>query len=426
MRGRSLIGWAVAAALLAGSVGSFVPPPALAQRGGGRETPPPTPVPPFGSPSPFPTRLRTPGPSTEPPALSAAAAVLVDMETGQVLHGVRADERRPVASLTKIMTALLVLERARLSDRVTVSEEAAAPDGNLGLSELGLRPGEVVTVEDLLYALLLQSANDAAIALAEHVAGSVDRFVRMMNARARRLGLRDTRFRSPSGLDDRGYSSAADMARLTREAYRHPGFARIAATRFHEIPDPDGGVRVVQNRNVLLWLYPGAIGAKTGFTSRAGYCVVAVAERKGLRLAAVVLGAPGEPFSDAAALLDHGVTAFDRRVLVRAGEPYGWAELHGGRVPVVAGETLEALVPTAPGQGARAVVRVDPGAAFPPVPGERVGSVAFRLPDLRLGAVPLVAAAVPPPPPPPEGSWWVRALEAVVGGAAALVRALVG
>ncbi|HXF37853.1 MAG TPA: hypothetical protein VNO17_11850, partial [Actinomycetota bacterium] len=112
MRGRPLIGWLVAAALVAGSVGSLAGPSALAQRGGGRETPPPTPVPPFGSPSPFPTRLRTPEPSTEPPALSAAAAVLVDLETGQVLHGVRADERRPVASLTKIMTALLVLERA--------------------------------------------------------------------------------------------------------------------------------------------------------------------------------------------------------------------------------------------------------------------------------------------------------------------------
>ncbi|HXF71605.1 MAG TPA: D-alanyl-D-alanine carboxypeptidase family protein, partial [Actinomycetota bacterium] len=349
------------------------------------QTPPPTPVPPFGSPSPFVSRLATPSPGAEPPTISAPSAVLADLDTGQVLFEQGGRIRRPIASLTKIMTALLVLERARLSDQVVVSERAASPDGDLGQSELGLEPGERVRVGDLLYALLLQSANDAALALAEHVAGSVERFVRLMNARARRLGMRGTEFRSPSGLDDRGTSTALDLVRLTRAAYRDPRFARIVAERVHEIPSADGGVRRIQNRNVLLWLYPGAIGVKTGYTRAAGYCVVAAAERDGLRLVAVVLGASGEAFSDAAALLDHGFFAYDRRVLVRAGEPLGWAELVGGRVPVAAGATLEALVPTAPGSGPTSSVRIDPGAAFPPARGERVGAVVFRLPGMTLG-----------------------------------------
>lgn len=390
------------------------------------ETPPPTPVPPFGSPSPFVSRLSTPSPSQEPPPVSAPSAVLADLDTGQVLFERGGRIRRPIASLTKIMTALLVLERARLRDVVTVSEAAAAPDGNLGQSELGLEPGERVAVEDLLHALLLQSANDAAIALAEHVSGSVERFVRLMNARARRLGMRGTHFRSPSGLDDRGTSTALDLVRLTRAAYRDARFARIVAERFHEIPAPGGGVRRIQNRNVLLWLYPGAVGVKTGYTRAAGYCVVAVAEREGLRLVAVVLGASGEAFSDAAALLDHGFFAYERRVLVRAGEPFGWVDLVGGAVPVAAGASLEALVPRAPGSAPTASVRVDPEAAFPPRKGERVGAVVFGLAGRTLGSVPLVAADVPPPPPPPAGSWLERALGAVVDGVLAVLGALLG
>jgi D-alanyl-D-alanine carboxypeptidase (penicillin-binding protein 5/6) len=352
--------------------------------------------------------------------------VLADLDTGQVLFEQGGRIRRPIASLTKIMTALLVLERARLRELVTVSEAAAAPDGNLGRSELGLEPGERISVGDLLHALLLQSANDAAIALAEHASGSVDRFVHLMNARARSLGMRATEFRSPSGLDDRGTSTALDLVRLTRAAYRDPRFARIVAQRFYEIPAPGGGVRRIQNRNVLLWLYPGAVGVKTGYTRAAGFCVVAAAERDGLRLVAVVLGASTEAFSDAAALLDHGFFAYERRILVRAGEPFGWVDLVGGRVPVVAAASLEALVPRARGSGPTSSVRVDPAAAFPPLPGERVGAVVFRLAGMTLGSVPLVVADVPPPPPPPAGSWWGRALAAVVEAVLGVGEALLG
>jgi D-alanyl-D-alanine carboxypeptidase (penicillin-binding protein 5/6) len=399
-----------AAAAAVGSIGGLA-------AAGSRSTPPPTPVGPDASPSPFVTELRTPADPVPVPAVDAAAAILVELDTGQVLFARDPRERRPIASLTKIMTALIVLRRTEPDDIVTVSAAAAAPDGSNGLSELGIVEGERVTVRDLTYALLLQSANDAAIALAEHVSGSVRAFVRLMNRTARRLGMRDTDLRSPNGLDDAGYSTARDLALLARAAFAEPAFARVARTRFHEVPAPEGDVRRIQNRNVLLWLYPGALGGKTGYTRAAGFCLVAAAERGGRRLAVVVLGAPGEPFSGAAALLDHGLAAFEEVAFVVAGEPLGAVELVGGWVPAEAGDGLTALVPVdASGDATRRVV-VDPGAAYPPAPGEAVGVLRVSVPGRSLGAVPVVVSAVPPPPPADGRPWWERAAGAVAGAA---------
>lgn len=391
------------------------------------KTPPPTPVPPSGSPSPFPSTLRTPTPSTsEPPAIEARAAVLADLDTGQILFGQRGTERRPIASVTKIMTALVVLERASPEDVVTVSEEVAPSPTSYGLSELKLLSGERITVRDLLYALLLQSANDAALALAEHVGGSVEGFVRLMNRRARALGLTGTRFFSPSGLDDRGTSTARDLVAITREAYRFPLFADLVATRFHDVPAPNGAEpRRIQNRNVLLWLYPGAVGVKTGFTTAAGFCVVAVAEREGRRLLAIVLGATGEPFSEAAALLDHGFVAFEERTLVERGEAAGTVALPGGTVSVEAVRSLELLVPATAGEPTRSV-RPYPGAAFPPALGEAVADLVVSSATRELGRVPLVAADVPPPPEPEGAAWWSRAAGSFAAAVADAAAALFG
>ena len=209
----------------------------------------------------------------------------------------------------------MVLESTPLSDMVTVTADAAAEGG----SELGLVIGERILVRQLLYALLMQSSNDAAVALAEAVSGTVDRFVALMNVEARAIGLRDTRFYSPNGLDDRGYSTAADIATLTRIAERKPGFADVAATKTRWIPSPSGPRRYVQNRNVLLWLYPGATGVKTGFTTPAGHCLVATASREGHALLAVVLGDPEEPFDEGATLLNFGFDAFVPVTLVGEG-----------------------------------------------------------------------------------------------------------
>jgi D-alanyl-D-alanine carboxypeptidase (penicillin-binding protein 5/6) len=309
---------------------------------------------------------------------------------------------------------------------VTVSAEAAAPRPVPGVSNLGLQLGERISVIDLLYALLLQSANDVAVALAEHVSGSVPAFVAAMNAEARELGARNTMFTSPNGLADSGYSTAADLATITRAAYALPLFAKIASTRSREIPPPgpEGDPRLIQNRNVLLWLYPGAIGAKTGFTAAAGFCVVAVAERDGRRTVAVVLGSAGEPFSDAATLLNYGFDGFQEQTLVGQGESFGTVPIQGRDVPVEATASLEMLVPVETGISKE--VEVDPGLKFPPTVGEQVARLAVSAEGTVLGRVPLVVSTVPAPAQPPSGAWWSRATGATVRAVSGLLHALFG
>ena len=385
-----------------------------------QSVPPPTPVPPSGSPSPFPTALATPEPSRQPPELSAGSAALVDLETGQLLYQLNARQRRPIASTTKIVTALLVLEAVRPDDVVTASPNAASQTGAI----LGLEPGERITVRNLLLALLLSSANDAAVALAEHVAGSVDGFLDRMNDRMHQLGARDSRFASPNGLDDRGYSTARDLALLTVEAYRNPTFAEVVAARFAEVPAPQGPPRMLQNRNALLWLYPDAIGVKTGFTSAAGYCLVAAGERDGLRLAAVVLGAPGEAFSDSAALLNYGFQTFERRTVVERGQSFGSITVEERSVPVVADVGLEVLLRR--GRDTTAEVVPNPGLSLPLAAGERVATAVVSAGRQILGEVALITPQPVAAPSPAERSWWQRAWDGLRGFLEEVFRAIFG
>jgi serine-type D-Ala-D-Ala carboxypeptidase (penicillin-binding protein 5/6) len=364
--------------------------------------PPPTPVPPFGSPSPFPSTLDTPAPSSRPPPVEAGSIALFDLDSGDLLFRRRAEKRRPVASTTKIMTALLVLEATEPGDLVTVSAGAVAQEGSL----LGLQPGERIPVRRLLMALLLQSANDAAVALAEHVAGTVEEFVGRMNGAARRLGARDTMFASPNGLDDAGYSTAADMALITAEAYDDPTFAKVVARDAARIPSPEGDPRFIQNRNALLWLYDGAIGVKTGYTAAAGFCLVGAADRDGLRLGTVVLGSPDEAFSDAAALLNYGFEAFERRAVVEEGDHFGPVEIDGVDVDLVADGGLEILVRSS--ADLDEIVLLRPGIALPLAEGATVGEVVIRAGERDLGAVPLVTVEEVRPPPEPPAPWWER------------------
>jgi serine-type D-Ala-D-Ala carboxypeptidase (penicillin-binding protein 5/6) len=367
-----------------------------------RGVPPPTPVPPNGSPSPFPTALQTPATATRVPSVSSPSAVLEDLDTGQVLYGVGQRTRRPVASLTKVMTALVVLSMTDPSEMVTVSARAAGQTG----SELGLEVGERISVRNLLFALLLQSANDAAVALAEHVAGSVEAFVPMMNARAQDLGLADTAFGDPAGLDDGGYSSARDLAVIARAAHEDPLFARVVATKFHDIPAPDGTTRHIQNRNILLWLYPGAIGTKTGFTTAAGHCLVAAADQVGMRLLVVALGASGpdaeDVFDDAAALLNYGFASLARVTFVRAGQVVGTIDVDGLPVSAAAVETFVLLIPRDLVSTTEYVLVPAAGLTLPIGKGTALGRVVVRVEGKRVGVVGLGAAetvAAPAPTP---------------------------
>ena len=375
---------------------------------GATSTPPPTPVGSHESPSPFPTVLHTPKPRPAPPRISATAAVLVDPRTGQILYDKRGNQKRPVASLTKIMTALLTLRRSHLDDVITIDKETAhTPPSNLSL-----KVGEELTVRDLLDGLLLSSANDAAVALAEHVSGTVPAFVALMNRTARRLGMRHTRFASPNGLLDSGYSTARDMAKLTAAAYRIPRFRQIVDDRFATIPGPPGKPdRVLQNRNVLLWLYRGATGVKTGFTVAAGWCLIAEADREGRTLLTVVLHAPtqGDSFSDGATLLNYGFDEFQPSLLAVPGETAGAVLLGGEPVTAAAADRLVRLVrEDRLGDVASAFVP-GPGVSLPVAKGERIGVLRFRTGRLVLGSVPLVStesAAAPPPgaPAPPPAA----------------------
>jgi len=239
---------------------------------------------------------------------NVAAAYVVKVE-GREVWARNPAARLPPGSLAKMMTALLVLERADLRSVVTVSPEASRETG----TRLGLAPGDRMTVLELLAATILGSANDACHALADHVAGSETKFVPRMNARARELGLSDTRFVNACGHDAPGmHSTARDLARLTEKAMGTPVFAKMAGLEDGWISTADGGKKFsLVNKNLLIGRYRGAIGAKTGFTGRAGKCLAAVAERDGKRVLLILLNAPdrwwkAEGILDAAFALGSG------------------------------------------------------------------------------------------------------------------------
>jgi D-alanyl-D-alanine carboxypeptidase len=248
--------------------------------------------------------LTTPRPPRHgTPSGAARSAILVDASSGAVLWQKRPHRRRPIASTTKIMTAALVLERLRLDQVVTVAPGVPRTP----LVREGLRARERVPVWKLLDGLLIFSGNDDALALAVAAAGSRPRFLGLMNGKARELGLRDTHFASVSGvIDENNYSSAWDLAALTRYAARDPSFRKVVATRIARVPWPAPTYgKVYVNKNALLGTYRGADGVKTGWTTIAGHCLVASAHRKGVRLIAVLLHSP-DPYGDARRLLNFG------------------------------------------------------------------------------------------------------------------------
>jgi D-alanyl-D-alanine carboxypeptidase (penicillin-binding protein 5/6) len=241
-------------------------------------------------------------PPGKAPKVRAPAAIVIDAGTGEVLWAKREHMRRPIASTTKIMTALVAMARLRPNDVVVVTAEAArVPYGE------GLKPGERVPAWKLYYGLLLASANDTAVALAVAAGGTRERFLKLMNRKARALGLRHTQYRSASGLIDEGnYSTVRDLAVLTRHALGVPRFRAIVATKSRRVwwrkPVRE---KLYENHNKLLWRYPGADGVKTGWTRAAGRCLVASATRHGVRLITVVLDSP-DHYRDTIHLLDYG------------------------------------------------------------------------------------------------------------------------
>lgn len=272
-------------------------------------------------------------PRPGPRAVSAAAAVLMDANTGEVLYARNPDEPLPPASVTKILTALVILERGRLADTVVVSREAAMVGGY----SLGLRRGQKVSLGDLLAAILIRSANDAAVAAAEHVGDGLAGFVDLMNAKAEALGMDHSHFANPHGLDEPGHvTTARDMAVLTRVALENPQFSELVRMRELRVTlwnpgrrGPVARARLIQSHNKLLGRLDGADGVKTGYTGAAGRCLVASASRGNQRMIAVLLNDPNR-WSDAASLLEYGFESSGSAAGVRDGDrarPIAWARV---------------------------------------------------------------------------------------------------
>ncbi len=321
------------------------------------------------------------------PSVSAKAAVLLDAADGRVLYEKNALSRLPMASTTKIMTALVALDLAPLDTVITVPKSAVGVEG----SSVYLTAGERLTLHELLYAVLLSSANDAAAAVAIALGGSVEGFADMMNDCAERLGLSNTHFVNPHGLDADGhYTSALDLARLTAHALGDPEFRSIVSTYKHEISGPSGK-RLLVNHNKLLKSYDGCIGVKTGYTKRTGRCLVSAAERDGLTLVAVTLAAPDD-WRDHAALLDYGFAYYARFSLAKRGQELGAMSVVGGATVSLRAERDVSATLTRYGDGI--TVRIESTQRFlwsTPTTGTRIAKAVFYRGEKRLGEVALVS-----------------------------------
>ncbi|MHB1315231.1 MAG: D-alanyl-D-alanine carboxypeptidase family protein [Christensenellales bacterium] len=239
----------------------------------------------------------------------AIGACVMDASTNRVLFSKNADKKLPMASTTKIMTAILAIEHGSLTDVVTVSANASGVEG----SSIYLEEGEQLLLEDLLYGLMLASGNDAAVAIAEHIGGNVDAFIEMMNAKAKELGAINTNFVTPNGLhDENHYTTAYDLALISSYAIKNDTFKQIVSTQYYTIPwENHQWDRVVKNKNKILWQYEGGIGIKTGYTKKAGKCLVSAAEHNGMEIVCVVLNCP-DFFRDSMELMDEAYENYDR------------------------------------------------------------------------------------------------------------------
>lgn len=250
-------------------------------------------------------------------SLSAESAVLIDMESRNLLFSKNHECKMGMASTTKIMTALIAAENYDVKKTVTVSRDAVGIEG----SSVYLYEGENITMEELLYCLLLQSANDAAAAIAIAVAGSIEAFAEMMNKRAAEMGLENTHFENPHGLSHEDhYTTAYDLAVISAFALENEMISKIASTYKQSIPiDSDCNPRVLVNHNKMLKLYDGAVGLKTGFTKKTGRCLVSAARRDGLTVIAVTLNAPDD-WNDHTKMLDYGFENYESLLIARPGE----------------------------------------------------------------------------------------------------------
>lgn len=322
--------------------------------------------------------------------ICARAAVVMDVKSGRVLYSKNMSEKLPMASTTKIMTTLVAVESGRLDEIVKVSRRAAAVEG----SSIYLREGEKHPVEDLLYAIMLRSGNDASTAVAEHLGGTVENFVTMMNEKAKAIGALNTHFVNPHGLDANGhYTTAYDLALITAYALRNPKFAEIVRTKKRTIEGPPdvNWDRTMVNKNKMLWQFDGGDGVKTGYTGKAGRCLVSSATRDGMHLVAVVLNC-GPMWEDSSALLEYGFKNYAYEKLVNKDEIYNVVEVKNGKekfVPVKPSEDFSIPLRQNEKESVRIKSTIKHKAEAPLKRGDKAGTLEIYLEDKLIGAVPL-------------------------------------
>lgn len=323
-----------------------------------------------------------------PSGVSAAAAVLMDVTTGDVLFGKQADTRRPPASTTKIMTAILGLELGRPDEVVTVSQKAA----DVGEATLHLDPGEKITLYELITGALVRSGNDACVAIAEHIMSSEEQFVKLMNKKALVLGAQNTNFENTNGLPRKEhYSTAKDLALITRYGLQIPQFASITRQKETEIHflEPDVFMDL-RNTNKLLWNYPYANGVKTGTTTAAGKCLVASATKGERQLLVVVLNAP-DRFGDAKKLLEWGFEKTEIVRLFEAGQAVAEFSSEKKSIQVFIDNPIEVSIPKVVRGKLQTLVVWEKTADQPVQVGERLGRLEVWLGEEKINSVPLLS-----------------------------------
>lgn len=335
-----------------------------------------------------------------PVSLECKSALLMEASSGQIIFETNADEKRPVASVVKIMTILMCLEavdsgRVSLDDRVTISKNASG----MGGSQVLLDTGEVQTLDILLKSTVVGSANDAAVAIAEHLYGSQELFVKQMNARAQALGMKDTVFVNCTGLPAQGqHTTARDVARMAAALFGHELYYKYAGIWMDKVDHGDGRVTDLTNTNRLIRFYDGCDGGKTGSTNEAGYCIAATARRGGMRLIAVVLGGSSgkKRFACAEKMFDHGfanyrlLTAAERGTRVRGEMPVTGGSLDS--VPLALDGDLTLLMNKAEAAEIELKPNLPPSVAAPVAAGDEIGSVDILLNGRTIARIPVTAA----------------------------------
>lgn len=333
------------------------------------------------------------------PVVEAQGAVLMDMDTGRVLWGKNMDKPMAMASTTKIMTAIIAIEKGNLEDIVVASSRAAsAPKVKMNLAV-----GEEHTLKDLLYPLMLQSSNDAAVAIAEHVGGSVEEFCQMMTEKAKAIGAVDTVFVTPNGLDDGDHHSTPyDMALITRYALQNEEFIGIINTKEITIPKRGENSKsyTITNKNRLLYEYEGAIGVKTGFTGKAGQCFVGAAKRGDMTLISVVLasgwGTRGkeQKWRDSKALLNYGFEQYEPLTVIQKGDPIGTVPVthsREGEIGLKLAEDVQTVVQEKEKADIRINIELPESLDAPVREGERIGMARVYIGDEICGESAVIA-----------------------------------